>query len=65
MTRPHWLALALLLGGVVLLIVAHRWAVKARQADAARARNALVCALTVEGRSSADACVRYALNRLT
>lgn len=64
MTRPHWLALALLLGGVALLIVAHRRAAKARRADASRARNALVVALGVKGHSSADACVRYALRRL-
>jgi len=65
MTRPHWLALVLLLGGLALLFVAHRRTQRARQADANRARNALVSALTVEGRSSADACVKYALNRLT
>jgi len=65
MIRPHWLALALLFGGLALLLVAHKRALKARRADVNRARNALVSALTVEGRSSADACVRYALNRLT
>lgn len=64
MTRPHWLALTLLLGGVALLLIVHRRTTRIRRANMNRARNALAAALSVKGRSSADACVRYALNRL-